>query len=103
ELLHERIAHLHGRALALALFVEFGAGHGGAVDAVASGAGADVDDGIPHAARGAPEDAVGLEETERECVDQTVAVEGGVERDLSGDRRDADAVAVTGDAGDDLL
>jgi hypothetical protein len=48
QLLHEGIADLHRRPFALAILVEFGRRHGGAVDAVAAGLGAD-DDGIPDA------------------------------------------------------
>ena len=49
ELLHEGIAHLHVGALLLGFLGEFGAGHGGAVDAVAAGARADIDHGIADA------------------------------------------------------
>jgi hypothetical protein len=40
----ERIADLHGRALLLGALAEFGRRHGGAVDAVAAGLGAEIDD-----------------------------------------------------------
>jgi hypothetical protein len=40
QLLGERVADLDGRALGLRLVGELGRGHGGAVDAVASGLGA---------------------------------------------------------------
>ena len=43
QLLGEGIADLDGRALLLAVLVELGRGHGGAVDAVAAGLGADID------------------------------------------------------------
>ena len=52
QLLDERIADLHGRALALAVLVELGRGHGGAVDAVAAGLGADIDHRIADAGGG---------------------------------------------------
>jgi hypothetical protein len=45
QLFGERVADLHGRALFLdVLVVEFGRGHGRAVDAVAAGLGAEIDD-----------------------------------------------------------
>ena len=61
ELLHERVAHLHGGALGLALLIELRGGHGGAVDAVAAGARADVDDRIADAAGRAAEDFIGFQ------------------------------------------
>ena len=98
QFLHEGIAHLHGGALLLALLVELGRGHGGAVDAVAAGARADVDDRIADAAGGAAEDLVGLEYTKCKRVDEAVAVVRGIERHLAADGGHADAVAVAGDA-----
>ena len=49
QLLHERIAHLHVGPLLLGFLGEFGAGHGGAVDAVAPGARAHINHRIAHA------------------------------------------------------
>ena len=46
ELFGERVADLHGRALLLGVVAEFGRGHRRAVDAVAPGLGADIDDEI---------------------------------------------------------
>ena len=46
-------------------------------------------------------DAAG--DAEAEHVDQRVAGVGRFEGDLAADRRDADAVAVAGDAGDDAV
>ena len=43
----------------------------------------------------------GLRDAEAEHVDERVAGVRRLERDLAADRRNADAVAVTGDAGDD--
>ena len=43
-LLGERIADLNGRALFLGAVVELGRRHGGAVNAVAAGLGAEIDD-----------------------------------------------------------
>ena len=77
---------------------ELGRGHGGAVDAVATGFGADVDHRIADAGGGAEEDAVLGRDPDGHRVDQRVAVIGGVEVDLAADGRDADAVAVAADA-----
>src|SRR5207248_4406884 len=98
ELFQERIADLDGGPLRLALLVELRRRHGGAVNAVAPGPCADVDDRIAHARRSAAEDAIRLEEPEGECVDETVAVVAVVESDFAPDRRYADAIAVTADA-----
>ena len=101
QLLGERIADLHGRALLLGLVVELGRGHGGAVDAVAAGLGADIDDRDCRRRRPCRiEDLVGAGEADAHRVDQDVAVVGRVEIDLAADGRHADAIAVAADAGD---
>ena len=51
QLLGERVADLHGRALLLGIGGELGRGHGGAMDAVAAGLGADIDHRIADARR----------------------------------------------------
>src|SRR3546814_3349973 len=74
QLLGEGIAHLHGRALLLRVVGELCRGHGGAVDAVAPGLGADVDHGFSNAGGGRIEDAVGRRDADGHGVDQDVAV-----------------------------
>ena len=74
ELLGERVADLHGRALLLRGVVELGRGHGGAVDAVAAGLRAQIDDRVPDAGRRRVEDLVRLREADRHGVDEDVAV-----------------------------
>ena len=101
QLLHERIADLHGRTLLSGLVVELRRRHRRAVDAVAAGLGADVIDRIAGTGRDGLDDLVGLRDAEAEHVDQRIAGVALVESDLAADRRDADAVAVAGDAGDD--
>src|SRR3546814_11481142 len=66
QLLGEGIADLHGRALLLRVVVELGRGHGGAVDAVAPGLGADVDHRLSNARGGRIEDAEIGRESRRE-------------------------------------
>ena len=99
QLLDERVADLHRRALALAVLVEFGRGHGGAMDAVATGLGADIDHRIADAGGGRIEDLVDRRDAHGHGVDQDVAVVGGMEVGLAADRRNAHAVAVARDAG----
>ena len=74
QLLGERIADLHGRALLLGVVVELGRRHGGAVDAVAAGLGAEIDDRHADAGGRRVEDLVGLGDADRHGVDQAVAV-----------------------------
>jgi hypothetical protein len=100
EFFREGVADLDGGALFFRVRGEFRGGHGGAVDAVPAGLGADIDHGVADAGGGGGEDAVGLGDADRHRVDQGVAVVGGVEVDLSAHGRDADAVAVAADAAD---
>jgi hypothetical protein len=74
ELFRERVADLHGRALRFGILVEFRRRHAGAVDAVASGLGAEIDDRHADAGGRRIEDLVGLGEADRHRVDQIVAV-----------------------------
>ena len=103
QLLHERIADLHGRPLLGRLLVELRRRHRRAVDAVAAGLRADVVDRIADAGGAALDERVGLRDAEAEHVDERIAGVRLLERDLAADRRDADAVAVAGDAGDDAF
>ena len=98
QLLHERIADLHRRPLLRRLLVELRRRHRRAVDAVAAGPGADVVDGVAEPAGLALDERVGLGDAEAEHVDQRVAGVAALEHDLAADGRDADAVAVAGDA-----
>jgi hypothetical protein len=47
QLLGEGVADLYGRALFFGVFTKLGGSHCRAVDAVAAGLGADIDDGLP--------------------------------------------------------
>src|SRR5207237_232062 len=62
QLFGERVADLHGRALALGILAEFRRRHAGAVDAVASGLRAEIDDRHSDAGGRRVEDLVGLGE-----------------------------------------
>ena len=79
---------------------ELVARHGGAMDSVAAGLRAHVQDRVADAGRAAVEDAVGAGDAAGEGVDQDVPVVARVELHLAAHRRHADAVAVAGDARD---
>ena len=100
ELLHERVANLDVGALFLRLFGEDGGGHGCAVDAVAAGFRADVDDRVADAGGPAKEDFIVAEDAESEDVDQRIAVVAFLEDALAADGGDSEAVAVMRDATD---
>ena len=103
ELLHEGVAHLDVGALLLGAFGELFARHGGAVDAVAAGLGADVDDGVADAGGLGVEDFVDADQAEGEGVDEGIAGVAGLEAGFAAEVGDAEAVAVAGDAGDDAV
>ena len=84
------------------LVVEGRAGqHGHAADAVPAGLRAEQDDGVAVAGRLGGLHPLGGQDAEAERVDQRVAGVGGIEADLAADVRQAHAVAVAADAGDD--
>ena len=99
----ERVAHLHGRAFFFAVLVKFGAGHGGTVDAVASGLGTDIDHRITDAGSGRIKNLVCLGDAHGHRIDDDIAVVAGVENRFPAHGRHANAIAVTADAGDDAL
>ncbi len=101
QLLCERVADLHGGALFLGVGLKGGGRHGGAVDAVAAGLGAEIDDRVTDAGRLGGEDLVGARDADRHGVDQDVAVVAGVEVGGAADRRHPETVAVAADAGHD--
>ena len=81
--------------------VELRRRHRRAVDAVASGLGADVVHGVADAARASLDDRVVPGDAETEHVHERIAAVGLVEHHLAADGRNADAVPVSADAGDD--
>ena len=101
QLFGEGIADLHGRALLFGIVVELGRGHRRAVNAVAAGLGAEIDDRHVHAGRRRVENLVGIGEADRHRVDEDVAVIAGVEAHLPAHRRHAEGIAIAADAGDD--
>ena len=103
QLLHERIAHLHRRAFLRGLLVEFRGCHRRAVNAVASGLRANVIDRIADARRASFHQGIRRRNAEAHDVDQGIAGVCLLEGNLATDRRNADAVAVPGNAGHDSL
>ena len=101
QFLGERVADLHGRPLLPGVAAELGRRHCRAVDAVAPGLRADINDEVSRPRRRRIEDPVGAGETDAHRVDQDVAVVRGVELALAADRRHADAVAVAADPAHD--
>ncbi len=99
QLLGERIADLHARALGLGGRRQVLRRERGAVDAVAAGAGADGDDRIADAlGHRAHQFRFLVHQPDAHGVDQRVAVVRRVEHDLAGHGRHAHAVAVVADA-----
>ena len=103
QFLHEGVAHLNGRELAVGFFAKLGARHGGAMNSVSTCLGADVDDRVADAFRDAEEEVFGLGNAHRKRVDQDVPVVARIELHFTAHRRDADAVAVAADARDHAL
>ena len=103
DLLGERVADLDARALAsAALVVERRAGeHRDAADAVAAGLRAEQDDLVAGALGLGELQPVVRQDADAQRVDQRVAGVRRVEADLAADVRQAEAVAVAADAGDD--
>ena len=100
HLLHERVAHLHRRALGGLGVVERLAGEDrGAADAVATGPGAEQDDLVARAGRVGQVDVLVPQHAEAQRVDQRVALVGRVEDELAADVGQAERVAVAADAG----
>ena len=70
------------------------------MNAVAAGFGTDIDHRIAGAGGGGIKNLVGLGQADGHRVYQDIAVIGGVEIDLAGDRRHANTITVTADTGD---
>jgi hypothetical protein len=101
QLFRERIADLHGRPFRFGILAEFRGRHAGAMDAVASGLGAEIDDRHADAGRLGVEDLVRVGQPDRHGVDQAIAVIARMEAHRAADRRHAERIAVAADAGHD--
>ena len=103
QLFGKRIADLDGRALFVRILVEFSAGHGRAVNPVASGLAADIDDRIAEPSGGGVKDFRLVGHAHSHRIDKDVAVVRGVEIGLATYRGHAHAVAVAADSRDHAL
>ena len=94
QLLQERIAHLHVRPLLLGALAELLAGHGGPVDAVASGLGSHVDHRVPLAGGLGVKNLVAPHQPQSKGVHQRVLRIAGLELGFAAQVRHAKTVAV---------
>ena len=102
QLLGERVADLHARALGRAVLVERLAGqHADPADAVAAGAGAEQDHLVADALGLGQADVRVPHDADAQGVDQRVAGVAVVEEQLAADVGQAEAVAIAADPGDD--
>ena len=99
----ERIAHLHVGPLGFGGLAELLAGHGGAVNAVASGFRSDVNHRIAFARSFGVEDLIAPDQTQRECIDQRIAGVAGLELGLAAQVGHAKTISIGGDSADHAL
>src|SRR5581483_9632338 len=98
EFLQERIADLHVRPLGFRHLAELLAGHGGAVNPVAAGLGADVNHRVSFARGFGVEDLVAANQSERKRVYQGIVRITALKLGFSAEIRHAEAVPVRRDA-----
>jgi len=98
EFFAEGVSDLHGGAVFLGFLGEFARGEGGAGEAVTTGFSSDIKNGIAHALGSSAGNLLVLEDAEAEDIDEGISRVAVVEIHLAADGRDADAVAVVGDA-----
>ena len=92
---------MHRRPIFARFFSEFTRGKSGAGQAVPPGFRADVKNGIANASRGAPRELLVAKNAQTKNVYQWITLEAFIEVNLAADRRDADAIAIVRDAGND--
>ena len=97
QLFEERVADLDVRPLCFRLFVELARRHRRTMDAIAAGFRPHVNDGVARARSFAEENGVLAKNTQRERIDQRIAVVARFEKTFSADGRHAKAVAVVTD------
>src|SRR5208337_4479044 len=103
QLLKKRIADLNIRTLRFRAFAEFLARHGGAMNAVASGFGADINYGIALSRSPSIKNLVAADQSKSERVHQRVAGVTRLKLHLAAQVRDSETVAVRSHARDDAL
>ena len=102
QLLHERVAHLHGPALLLGRrFGQILRGKRRAGQAVPARRGTHIEHRVADAAGFAARDLLVAQRAQTKRIHQRIAVVAAVEMDLAGDGRDAEAIAIMRDAGHD--
>ena len=101
QLFFERIAHLHGWPIFARFFRQLARSKSGAGQTIASRFRADVKDRIADAARGAACELFVPQDAKTKNIYERIAFETFVEINLAADRRDADAIAVMRDPGND--
>ena len=94
QLLGEGIADLNGGALGLNILTEIRTRHRRAVDAVAPGFAANIDDRVADARCCGIENLVGIGDPNGHRVDKYIAIIGLIEINLTADRWHADAIAI---------
>ena len=100
KLFRERIADLHGRALFLGVGAELRRSHAGAVDAVAAGFRAEIDDRHADARGRRVKNLIRVGQAHRHGIDQAIAVIAAMKTHLATDGGHAEGIAVAADAGD---
>src|SRR5208283_4924850 len=101
KFLGKRIADLHGGTLYLRVGVESGRGHGRAMDTVAAGLRAEIDDLISDTARLGIENLICLGDANSHGIDQNISVVAFVEIRRSADGRHSETIAIGADPGND--
>ena len=105
HLLEEGVAHLHRGPQLLEARVGIGAGGeaGGTVNTIAAGIGADEHQQVARTFRLCARESIDGRDADAHGVDEWVGGVGAFEEDLAADGRDAEAVAVPGNAGDNAV
>src|SRR5690606_5935882 len=98
ELLGERVAYLHARALGLAFLGEILGREGGSVNTVPAGARANGEDRVAHTGGLGANELVLLHDADAHRVDQRVALVRRIKDHFTCNGRDADGIAVVSDA-----
>ena len=98
QLLREGIANLHGRALLFRIGLERSRSHGGAMNAITTRLGAEIDDGTANACRLGVENLIRFGETDRHGIDENIAVITRVKIHRAADRRHAKRISIAANA-----
>ena len=101
QLFFEWIADLDGGPVFARFFGQIARGERGPGQTIATGFRADIKHGVADAAGRAARELLMPQDAEAKDIDQRIAFETFVEIDLAADGRDADAIAVMRNAGDD--